>query len=78
MAAKKKPPKDDSGNTPKVWRVVSQREGFRRAGWVWSTSPILIGKDELSDEQLALLQAEALLTIDEVDAPVAVEADDAE
>jgi Mu-like prophage FluMu N-terminal domain len=75
MAAIKKSSKNSDNESPKVWCITSQRDGFRRAGLVWTTKPIVLAKEALTDEQLALLQAEALLTVEEVDAPVV--ADDA-
>lgn len=75
MAATKKTATNSDSKSLKFWCVTSQRDGFRRAGLVWTIKPIVLSKEALTDEQLALLQAEALLTVEAVDAPVV--ADDA-
>lgn len=50
-----------------VLQVVSKRDGFRRAGREWHGTTT-VGREELTDEQLALLKAEPMLVVLEVDA----------
>lgn len=43
--------------------VTSEVEGFRRAGRAWSKVPTTVPIDELSDEEIAALEAEPLLSV---------------
>ncbi|MDA8258370.1 MAG: HI1506-related protein [Betaproteobacteria bacterium] len=47
-------------------RITSQREGFRRAGRAWGRAPIEIALADLSDDEIALLKAESMLTVEEI------------
>lgn len=44
-------------------QVKSLRDGFRRAGRAWSTSPELVPIDEFSDEQIEQLATEPMLSV---------------
>lgn len=50
-------------------RVVSKRDGFRRAGLVHPDSPVFHKKADLTEAQIAALQAEPMLIVDEMDPP---------
>lgn len=43
--------------------VVSEVEGFRRAGRAWSRAPITVPIDELSEAQILALEQEPLLAV---------------
>lgn len=43
--------------------VTSQVDGFRRGGIAWSTTPISIALDELSEDQIVAIAAEPLLDV---------------
>ena len=43
--------------------VVSEVEGFRRAGRAWSRTPITVPIDELSEAQIMALEQEPLLAV---------------
>lgn len=43
--------------------VVSEVEGFRRAGRAWSRTPITVPIDELSEAQILALEQEPLLAV---------------
>lgn len=47
-------------------RITSAREGFRRAGWKWSSQPTTVPLTEFTAEQIAMLKAEPMLTVEEV------------
>jgi hypothetical protein len=47
-------------------RITSAREGFRRAGWKWSSQPTTVPLTEFSAEQVAMLRAEPMLTVEDV------------
>lgn len=47
--------------------VVSSREGFRRAGRVWGKEESVVKLSDLSDEQIAQIMGESLLTVTEVE-----------
>lgn len=67
--ARKKPEPADATAEPdkaKALRITSAREGFRRAGRAWSTTPTEVPVSELTDEQVAMLMAEPMLTIEEI------------
>lgn len=55
------PPLDDL--VVEAIMVVSEVEGFRRAGRAWSRTPITVPVDELSEEQIAALEREPLLAV---------------
>lgn len=50
-------------------RVVSKRDGFRRAGLVHRDSPVFHKKKDLTPEQIEALLAEPMLIVDEMDPP---------
>ncbi|MDA8254179.1 MAG: HI1506-related protein [Betaproteobacteria bacterium] len=50
-------------------RIAAAREGFRRAGRAWSKTPIDVPLADLSDDQVAMLRAESMLTVEEVVLP---------
>ena len=47
-------------------QITAKRDGFRRAGRAWSTTPTIIDTDELSADALESLEAEAMLVIEHV------------
>lgn len=52
-------------------RITAKREGFRRAGMVHPAAPTEYPDGTFKPEQLALLKAEPMLVVDEVeDEPV--------
>lgn len=57
-------------------RIVSAREGFRRANRAWTIQPFIVAVSEFSDEELAQLKSEAMLTVEETE--IAGEVEDAE
>jgi len=46
-------------------RITAAREGFRRAGRAWSRQPTDVPLADLSDDQVAMLRAEPMLTVEE-------------
>jgi hypothetical protein len=44
--------------------VTAKREGFRRAGRAWSTTPTRLPAGELTPGQIDLLRAEPMLAVD--------------
>lgn len=50
-------------------RITAKREGFRRAGRVWSLVPTEVLLDELSEDEIAMLKAETMLTVEEINLP---------
>ena len=52
----------------KLLRIVSKREGFRRAGMAHSEEPQFYPMDQFTKKQLEALMAEPMLLVDEVDA----------
>lgn len=66
---------DSATNTVKVpaLRVVSGRDGFRRAGRAWNKEATVVKLSELSKDQIKQIKSEALLTVTavEVDEEVA-------
>lgn len=52
--------------------VVSTREGFRRGGRAWSKEETVVKLSDLSDEQIAQIKGEALLTVTEVEVDAGV------
>ena len=58
-------------------QVTAKRAGFRRAGIAWGTEPIGIALSDLSKEQLKQIRTEPMLTVVDIDIPIA-EAKDAE
>ncbi|MCP5246063.1 MAG: hypothetical protein H6937_08975 [Burkholderiales bacterium] len=64
----KKPPtqpETKKKKTEKVLKVVSSREGFRRAGHRFGKEPVTLRLDDLTDEQIAMLKAESMLVVTE-------------
>lgn len=62
-------PSGKNGPDPVIGlRITAAREGFRRAGRAWSRQPTDVPLDDLSDDQVKLLMAEAgrMLTVEEV------------
>jgi len=55
-----------SKKTPGL-RVTAQKDGFRRAGREWSTAAIDVPVSELSKEQIAQLNGERLLSVQEIE-----------
>lgn len=47
-------------------RITAAREGFRRAGRAWSKTPVDVPLADLTDDQVALLRAESLLTVEDI------------
>lgn len=54
-------------------RITSQREGFRRAGRAWGKAPVDVPMADLSDEEIALLKAESMLTVEDITIEAAAE-----
>ena len=53
-----------------VWlRVTTRRDGFRRAGRVW-IGTTRVAAAEFSEEQLAMVRAEPMLVVEEVEKDV--------
>ena len=50
-------------------RIVSKKEGFRRCGMAHSEVPTFHDPDVFDNGQLADLEAEPMLIVDEVDVP---------
>jgi hypothetical protein len=50
--------------------VTSTRDGFRRAGLVWSKEPTTVAVDSLSEAQIGMLLKEPALSVREVEMPV--------
>lgn len=63
-AAKKKA----AGPADKGLRVVTKRDGFRRAGIEWSGTTV-VPLSDLTDDQVEALKSEPMLVVDEVDVP---------
>lgn len=62
------PPAPPAKNEPvKALSVTSRVEGFRRAGRAWSGVATIVTLTELSDEQVAMLKSEPMLTVIEVE-----------
>ena len=62
------PPAPPAKKSPvKALSVASRVEGFRRAGRAWSKSEITVALADLTDEQVAQLKAEPLLTVTEIE-----------
>lgn len=57
------------GPTGKGLKVVPKREGFRRAGHVFSGEGKTIAYADLTEGQVAQLKAEPMLVVMEVDLP---------
>lgn len=51
-----------------ILRITARRDGFRRAGRAWTVAPQDVPADTLSDDQLAALRAEPMLTVIEIPA----------
>lgn len=49
---------------PDALVVVSRKDGFRRAGRAWKTTPTTIPLDELTEDQIKQLLAEPMLKVD--------------
>lgn len=50
-------------------RITAKREGFRRAGRAWSMVPTEVLLADLNDDEIALLEAETMLTVEEIKLP---------
>lgn len=46
--------------------VQSKQAGFRRAGRAWPSEATFVALDELSDEQIAALEAEPMLSVNRI------------
>jgi hypothetical protein len=57
-----------AGPATRSLRVVSKRDGFRRAGRDW-TGSTTVKLSELTAEQVEQLTTEPMLVVDEVDTP---------
>ena len=49
---------------PGLLRITAVREGFRRAGRAWSTTPTEVDATSFSAEQIAALNAEPMLVVE--------------
>ena len=68
MATSKKGP---AGPTGKGLKVVPKKDGFRRAGRVFSGEGQVIAYEDLTPEEVELLTTEPMLVVMEVDLPKA-------
>lgn len=50
-------------------RITAKREGFRRAGRAWSMTPTEVLLADLSEGEIALLKAETMLAVEEINLP---------
>lgn len=71
-AAAEKAAAENKGSASKIVKVPAlsvtcSREGFRRGGRVWGKEESVVKLSDLSDEQIAQIKGEALLTIAEVE-----------
>ena len=57
----------DSFRSTHGLKVTSSQAGFRRAGRAWNTTPTVIALSELTDDQVALLKDEPMLSVELVD-----------
>lgn len=64
-AANQSPDAAPKGDKAKVtaFLVVSKRDGFRRAGRAWPKTETRIEADELSEDQVAAIMDEPMLTV---------------
>jgi hypothetical protein len=60
-----------AGDAGKSLKVISRPDRFRRCGREFTASPTLIPLDELSEDELIILQAETKLVTEVVDTPKA-------
>lgn len=67
MAAKTK-------ETVKGLRVTAKAGGFRRAGRAWPGTAVDVPLTDLSKDQIALIRAEPMLVVEDVDIAVEVSA----
>ncbi len=51
----------------KKLQIISKRDGFRRAGHAFSSTPTLLDPADLKKEQIEALKAEPMLVVVEVD-----------
>ena len=49
--------------------VTSRREGFRRAGRIWSTRPVTVAVEELTADELEALERDPALTVVHTELP---------
>lgn len=54
----------DSSKSTAGLKVTSKVEGFRRAGRAWSTEPTVIGRSDLTADELEQLMAEPMLLVE--------------
>lgn len=52
--------------SPNGLRITAAREGFRRAGWRWSSQPTTVPLTEFTAEEEAMIRAETMLTVEDV------------
>ncbi|BBL70332.1 HI1506-related protein [Methylogaea oryzae] len=65
--AEQKDPKPKAAEKAPGLRVTAKREGFRRAGWNWSTAPIELPAANFSKEEIAALRAEPMLVVEDIE-----------
>lgn len=53
--------------------VTCAREGFRRGGRAWFVAPVTVPVADFTDEQLAQIRAEPLLTVEDVEIDAAAD-----
>lgn len=49
--------------TKKILTITANREGFRRAGHAFGREPVQLAESDLTEEQIAMLKAEPMLTV---------------
>lgn len=64
-----------SGENIDGLEVSSTRDGFRRAGLSWSKKPTVVALADLTEDQVAMLKADPVLKVREVEMPADAEND---
>lgn len=58
---------EEKAKTVPGLRVTARAEGFRRAGFAWSTAPVDLPVSTFTKAQVEQLKAEPMLTVEEID-----------
>lgn len=61
-----------AGDATKGLRVIAKRDGFRRAGHVFSGEAKVLALSDLTEEQADAIRAESMLVVSEIDIPEAM------
>lgn len=62
-----KPGEDEEVATVKALSVQSKRDGFRRAGRVWSKECIVVPLSELTKDEIKQIRNESMLIVEDID-----------